>query len=77
MLCQRFSNPSILSFICPNYQDEVSAGRIVGVKEVRDESKEPQSAGYDDKFITNLPNLLEEFLLIFLQLLVNANANPG
>ena len=40
VLRQRLPNPSILPFICPDYQYEVVTSRIVGMEEVRYESKE-------------------------------------
>jgi hypothetical protein len=70
MLCQRLSNPSVFSLICPKYKYQIVASRIVGMEEVRDESEEAKAAGYDNELIF-CSKLLEEFLLIFLELLVN------
>ena len=65
MLCERLANPYILALICANKQDEVVAGGIVGMKEVRDYTKQAEAARQKDELIL-FAQLFEDVLLEFL-----------
>jgi hypothetical protein len=69
MFCQSFSDPSILSLICSNHQYKIVPCSIVGVEEICYKTEEPEAASEDDELIF-LSELLKEFLLVFLELLV-------
>jgi hypothetical protein len=66
MLRQCFPEPSILSFVRPNYDYEVVSSSIVGVKEVRNDSKNTKAAGKNYELVI-CSQLLEETLLVFLK----------
>lgn len=51
MLSERLANPHILALICTHKQDEVVAGGIVGMKEVRDYAQQAEASREKDKLI--------------------------
>jgi hypothetical protein len=57
MLSESLSYPCIFSIFCVDHDDEVVAGRIVGMKKIRDEPYEAKASCNHDKLI-----LLDEFL---------------
>ena len=67
MFSQRLPNPPILPVVCTDNDDKVVSSCIVGVEEVRDYSKQAQTASEDDELIFAV-KLVVKVLLIFLVL---------
>jgi len=65
MLGQGFSDPAILAFVGAHEDDEVVAGGIVGVEEVRGYAQEAEATGDDDELIL-FAKLSKDVLLEFL-----------
>ncbi|GJC97293.1 hypothetical protein ColKHC_06119 [Colletotrichum higginsianum] len=65
VLSQRLSNPVVFAIIGPDKNNEVVACSVVGMKQIRHEPHQTQTAGEDHQLIF-IPQLLEEALLVFL-----------
>ena len=64
MFCQRFTDPSILSFIRPDNDNQVVPDGIVGMKKIGDHPQQAQAPGKYDKFVL-VAKLREAILLVF------------
>lgn len=51
MLGKRLANPAIFAVFCPEDDDEVVAGDVVGVEEIGDDAEETEAAGKEEEFV--------------------------
>ena len=65
LLGQSLPDPPILPIVCTDDDDKVVAGRVKGMEEVGDYTKQSETTGKDDELILNI-ELSVEILLVLL-----------